>query len=63
MNGVKRNVKDVCNELKKHPLVLDYKSGDPICNDIQCGNGPAIQLLMKLNVQDELTREEMVVLN
>lgn len=41
INGVKRNIKDICDELKNHPLVRDYKSGDPIYNDIQCGNGPA----------------------
>lgn len=41
INGVKRNIEDICDELKNHPLVRDYQSGDPIYNDIQCGNGPA----------------------
>ncbi|GAA4115705.1 hypothetical protein GCM10022393_15970 [Aquimarina addita] len=41
INGVKRNIKDICDELKNHPLVRNYQSGDPLYNDIQCGNGPA----------------------
>lgn len=41
INGAKRNIKNICDELKNHPLVRNYRSGDPIYNDIQCGNGPA----------------------
>ncbi len=41
INGIKRNIKDICDELKKHPLVRDYQDGDSVYNDIQCGNGPA----------------------
>lgn len=41
INGVERNIRDVCDELQYHPLVRDYVEGDPIYNDIQCGNGPA----------------------
>ncbi|WP_010522088.1 T9SS type A sorting domain-containing protein [Aquimarina agarivorans] len=41
INGKKRNIRDVCNELKKHPLYKKYVNGDAPYNDIQCGNGPA----------------------
>ncbi len=41
INGVKRNIRDICDELQYHPLVRDYVEGDPIYNDVQCGNGPA----------------------
>ena len=41
INGVKRNIRDICDELQYHPLVRDYRDGDPIYNDVQCGNGPA----------------------
>ncbi len=41
INGVKRNLRDVCDELKKHPKYRAYKNGDAPYNDIQCGNGPA----------------------
>jgi len=31
----------ICDELRKHPNFRTERSGDPIYNDIQCGNGPA----------------------
>ncbi len=40
INGIKRNIRDICDELKFHPLIRDYQDGDPIYNDVQCGNGP-----------------------
>ena len=41
INGTKRNIRDICNELEKHPQRRSYRKGDPIYNDVQCGNGPA----------------------
>ena len=41
INGKKRNIRDICDELKKHPSYRTLRNGDPIYNDIQCGNGPA----------------------
>ncbi|WP_282088383.1 T9SS type A sorting domain-containing protein [Aquimarina algiphila] len=41
INGVKRNLRAVCDELKKHPQYRAYRNGDAPYNDIQCGNGPA----------------------
>lgn len=41
VNGIKRNIKDVCDELKKHPQYATFRgSRDTPYNDIQCGNGP-----------------------
>ncbi|MFD2563415.1 Ig-like domain-containing protein [Aquimarina rubra] len=40
INGTDYNIKDVCDELKKHPLHRNFRDGDPPYNDIQCGNGP-----------------------
>ncbi len=41
INGEKRNIEDICDELKNHPSFRALASGDPLYNDIQCGNGPA----------------------
>jgi len=41
INGIARNIRDICDELQYHPLMRDYSNGDPVYNDIQCGNGPA----------------------
>lgn len=41
INGVRRNIRDICDELKKHPQYRNYRNGDNPYNDIQCGNGPA----------------------
>ncbi|WP_025742285.1 RICIN domain-containing protein [Aquimarina pacifica] len=41
INGVKRNIEDICDELKNHPSFRASASGDSFYNDIQCGNGPA----------------------
>ncbi len=41
INGIRRNLRDICDELKKHPQYRAYRNGDAPYNDIQCGNGPA----------------------
>ena len=41
INGKKRNIRDICDELEKHPQYRNYVNGDAPYNDIQCGNGPA----------------------
>lgn len=41
INGVKRNLRDVCDELENHPNYRARRNSDPRYNDIQCGNGPA----------------------
>lgn len=41
INGLKRNIRTICDELKLHPNYRAFLNGDPIFNDIQCGNGPA----------------------
>ena len=40
INNTAYSVVDICDELKKHPNYRAYQNGDPIYNDIQCGNGP-----------------------
>lgn len=40
INNTEYSVVDICDELKKHPNYRAYQQGDPIYNDIQCGNGP-----------------------
>nr|WP_281989280.1 T9SS type A sorting domain-containing protein [Aquimarina aggregata] len=40
INGQRRNIRDVCDELKKHPKFRDLRNGDPRYNTIQCGNEP-----------------------
>ncbi|WP_299182231.1 Ig-like domain-containing protein [uncultured Aquimarina sp.] len=40
INGQGRNIKDICDELKKHPSYRDLANGDPRYNTIQCGNEP-----------------------
>ncbi len=40
INGQGRNIKDICDELKKHPSYRDIANGDPRYNTIQCGNEP-----------------------
>ncbi|WP_299903138.1 Ig-like domain-containing protein [uncultured Aquimarina sp.] len=40
INGQGRNIKDICDELKKHPFYRDLANGDPRYNTIQCGNEP-----------------------
>ncbi len=40
INGTDYLVKDICDELEKHPLFRAIQEGDPRYNDIQCGNGP-----------------------
>ena len=41
INGKKRNIRDICEELTNHPDYVAYSNGMPPYNDIQCGNGPA----------------------
>ncbi|MBQ4819516.1 Ig-like domain-containing protein [Aquimarina sp. MMG016] len=41
INGNKYSVRDICNELEKHPRYRKFRSSDIPYNDIQCGNGPA----------------------
>ncbi len=41
INGTAYGVREICNELKKHPQYRAYRNGDAPYNDIQCGNGPA----------------------
>ncbi len=40
INGRNRNIRDICDELKKHPKFRAMKNGDPRYNTIQCGNEP-----------------------
>ncbi|WP_299435481.1 Ig-like domain-containing protein [uncultured Aquimarina sp.] len=40
INGQEINIKDICDELKKHPSFRDIANGDPRYNTIQCGNEP-----------------------
>ncbi|WP_281989022.1 T9SS type A sorting domain-containing protein [Aquimarina aggregata] len=40
INGQGRNIKDICDELKKHPKFRNIRNGDPRYNTIQCGNEP-----------------------
>lgn len=40
INGIGRNIRDICDELKKHPYYRDLANGDPRYNTIQCGNEP-----------------------
>ncbi len=41
INGTAYGVREICDELKKHPQYRRYRNGDAPYNDIQCGNGPA----------------------
>jgi len=41
INGVKRSLVDVCDELTRHPSYRARRNGDNPYNDIQCGNGPS----------------------
>lgn len=41
INGEKRYINEICDELKNHPDFESYANGDALYNDIQCGNGPA----------------------
>jgi len=41
INGERRNIRTICEELEQHPNYRAFLDGDPIFNDIQCGNGPA----------------------
>lgn len=40
INGTAYSVEDICDELQNHPLFRARQTGDPVYNDIQCGNGP-----------------------
>ncbi|AXT50011.1 T9SS C-terminal target domain-containing protein [Aquimarina sp. BL5] len=40
INGQGRNIRDICDELKKHPKYRNLRNGDPKYNTIQCGNDP-----------------------
>ncbi len=40
INGQGRNIRDICDELKKHPAFRGMRNGDPRYNTIQCGNDP-----------------------
>ncbi len=40
INGTNYGIIDVCDELQNHPLYRNEANGDPLYNDIQCGNGP-----------------------
>jgi len=41
LNGRNYSIVDICDELRNHPNFRTERNGDPIYNDIQCGNGPA----------------------
>lgn len=41
INGERRNIRDICEELEKHPSYRNRQNGDYVYNDVQCGNGPA----------------------
>jgi len=41
INGERRNIRDICEELENHPSFRNKQNSDLVYNDIQCGNGPA----------------------
>ncbi len=58
INGQGRTVRDVCDELKKHPSFRGMRNGDPRYNDIQCGNGPQHQ--DAITIQGKRIKDEVV---
>ncbi|SEK83729.1 Por secretion system C-terminal sorting domain-containing protein [Aquimarina amphilecti] len=58
INGQGRNIKDICDELKKHPSYRDLANGDPRYNTIQCGNEPGHE--DAINIQGKLIKDEKV---
>lgn len=40
INGRPRNIKDICNELTKHPKYRKLNNGDKRYNSLQCGHAP-----------------------
>ncbi|WP_299313291.1 Ig-like domain-containing protein [uncultured Aquimarina sp.] len=58
INGQGRNIKDICDELKKHPSFRNIANGDPRYNTIQCGNDPGHE--DAITIQGKRIKDEKV---
>ncbi|MHA7056754.1 Ig-like domain-containing protein [Aquimarina sp. M1] len=58
INGQEVNIKDICDELKKHPSYRDLANGDPRYNTIQCGNEPGHE--DAITIQGKRIKDEKV---